>query len=57
MESELPPKFRGIKEVVLFEVVVAEGKGIEEDPVREVHYFCDKSGKIKFVEDPCKNGK
>ena len=50
----LPPKFRGIKEITLYEIVVAEGEGIDDDPIREVHYFCDNTGKIKFIEDPCK---
>jgi len=29
---KLPPKFRGIKKREIFEVIVAEGQGTEEDP-------------------------
>lgn len=54
-KNKFPLKFRGIKEIILYEVIVAEGKGDNEDPIREVHYFCDENGKIKFVEDPSKN--
>jgi hypothetical protein len=51
-ERKLPPKFRGIKRREFFEVIVAEGKGTDEDCIREVHYFMDEEGKIKFIEDP-----
>lgn len=37
---ELPPKFRGIKKREFFEVIVAEGKGTDEE------------GKNRFVDDP-----
>jgi hypothetical protein len=54
MENELSPKFRGIKKREFFEVIVAEGSGKDlNDPVREVHYFLDEKGEIKFTDDPC----
>lgn len=49
---KLPPKFRGLKRIELYEVVVAEGEGTNEDYVREVHYYLTSDGKIKFIEDP-----
>ncbi|MFW9872104.1 MAG: hypothetical protein ACFFG0_03305 [Candidatus Thorarchaeota archaeon] len=52
MEKTLPPKFKGIKKREFIEVIVAEGKGTNEEPIREVHYFLDEEGHIKFVEDP-----
>ena len=53
----LPPKFRGIKKREFYEVIVAEGEGTSESPIREVHYFMDEEGKIKFTDDSCKNDK
>jgi hypothetical protein len=55
LEFNLPPKFRGAIRRNFIEVIVAEGKGTEEDCIREVHYFIDEEGKLKFTEDP--NGK
>jgi len=54
-KEQLPPKFRGIKRREFFEVTVVEGEGTHEDPIREVHYFMDEKGEIKFIEDPIKN--
>ena len=54
-KEKFPPKFRGIKRREFFEVIVAEGEGTNIEPIREVHYFLDEKGNIKFVEDPCKN--
>jgi hypothetical protein len=42
------PRARGIKLRKFTEVIVAEGDGTEQDPVREVHYFYDEEGKLIF---------
>lgn len=51
---DFPPNFRGIISRTFTEVIVKEGKGTEEDIVREVHYFLDENKKLIFTIDPCR---
>lgn len=52
----MKPKFwnvRSVKTVELIEVVHVEGKGVEDDPIREVTSFYDRSGELRAIYDPC----
>ena len=46
------PKFRSIKPMTMYEIIVAEGEGTNESPIREVHYYIDEKFDTKFIVDP-----
>ena len=48
---KLPPRMRSAKVRKIIEVVVAEGKGVEGDPVRLVVYHYDLKGELLAVHD------
>lgn len=49
----LPNNLREIKRRDILEIIIAEGMGVENDPVRLVNYFVDaKTFQIIFKLDP-----
>lgn len=47
-----PPNFRGFKKLIVYEVSVAEGEGVEGDPVRVVKRYFTEDGELLFYKDP-----
>ena len=41
-----------VMELRLIQVIVVEGKGIEDDPIREVFYYFLPDGRLLAVNDP-----
>jgi hypothetical protein len=48
MEKEIYASFRDARIVEILKVEVNEGNGTEEDPIRRVAYYLNKSGKVLF---------
>lgn len=46
-------KFHGSVLIEVIKTTVVEGKGIDEDPVREVIYYSSLDGKELAKDDPC----
>ena len=55
MSEELPQKGYGLRSFTrreVFEVVVVEGEGVTEDPVRAVTYWVFPHGELLLRRDP-----
>jgi hypothetical protein len=46
------PNLRKIKKKMFWEITVLEGDGDDRNPYREVSYFIDEDGLVKFISDP-----
>ena len=45
----------GCKTRTFKEVIVAEGNGVKDSPIREAHYFYDEEDALVFIDDPLAN--
>ena len=50
-KKALPPRFRSARVIEVIEITVAEGEGIEGDPVRLVRYYFSLDGELLARRD------